>query len=707
MRQCDPPRAATWMLEHLTPADRDDALAGDLLEDFRAGRSNGWYWRQTIAACTVGWIGHLGQRRMLVTFAALWSMLAPEWLALELRIVGGSRASLGTWRMDAPGVGSIGWWLLLNLGFIWAGMLLYFVSHANCARTFTKEQVVHATAFAVPIFFFAYIGSFILANLYSYPGPLVARSTITPFRELTDLRGWADLLRIPYFISLLAALWGTTANRRGSPQAIEATEVIGTGFVPRTHDLALLAEPEQWSATRFFGFMLTAGLLNAVIAAWILCRLPDDYFPSLASLLARAVFCVAVTALAGVGAARFYWNRAPHPPASTRHVKFATFALASAAGWVWIPSAMFLSTQNSPASALIAAIGAALLGIGLRKAIPAAPQPQEESGMFVAILRKPRFEAAGYVIAASLYLAFLAFAARQNVNAGAPLAVGAFLFAWAMTRESRPVESADVQTRSAARRLIRAAVLAVLLTLYALLSGVQLRNEKAARAAAAAAANGARATAGHGNNDAQGGGNGLMAWKSVVLWPAPPKKQGIVAPRASLLAIGSTEPLIIHFVGPYWYFHAPDTEPGPHAHQGQGNPLTQPIVANDFVPLVMEARQNLAAEIPLSRCREIEIALDYRKQESGISVALLLANSADPGKKQLYLGQQQVVGEWEMPADRNASGIQSERKILHFDVPAHAQIRGFDQVLVMFLTDPQHALVGPKIAIEDFRLLPR
>lgn len=33
MRRNDPPPVATWILEHLSPAGRNDALAGDLLED--------------------------------------------------------------------------------------------------------------------------------------------------------------------------------------------------------------------------------------------------------------------------------------------------------------------------------------------------------------------------------------------------------------------------------------------------------------------------------------------------------------------------------------------------------------------------------------------------------------------------------------------------------------------------------------------------
>lgn len=708
MKENRPPSLATWMLEHLTPADRDEALAGDLLEELQSGRSNAWYWQQTLTACTVGWIRHLGERKMLLVFAALWSMLAPAWLALELRILDGSRASAGTWRMDAQfsGIGSIALWLLLNLGFLWAGMLLYFLSHVNFAKAFTKERMVHALTIAGSIFFFAYFGSFVLANLYSYPGPLVARSSITPVGELIDLRGWADLLRVPYFLTLVCALWGATASRKSALQtATEGAEATGPDSGPHAPEIRLYAEPEQWSATRFYGFMLALGLLNAVIAAWIVCRLPDDYFPSLASLLARAIFCVAVTGLAGVGAARFYWNRAPRPPASTPQVNFVTFALASAAGWVWIPSAMLLSTQNSPSTAIIVAVGAAILAYGLRSAIPAPAPPPEEAGMFVATLRKPPFESAGYIISAAFYLAVLAFGDRQNVNAGAPLALGAFVLAWNLTRAPYARAGSYWETRRAAVRLARVAVPAVLLTVYALLLGVERRNEAvAARATAVVtAANDSDKSA----KKPQGGSNGLMAWKSVVLWPLPPEKQGvIVPPQAALLAPGSKEPLIIHFVGPYLYFHAPHTGPGPHPHQAHGDPLLQPIIANDFIPLVMEARQNLSSAIPLSRCREIDVAVDYRVEGSSISVAMLLANSAAP-HRQVYLGQQSVVSEWERPVNPNVPMNVPEQKMLQFAVPSAAKLHSFDQITVMFLTDQYHAMIGPRIAIEDFRLLPR
>ena len=47
---CRPPRFARWLLLHLAP----EALAGDLTEEFKGGRSAAWYWRQTMSA-----VGHV------------------------------------------------------------------------------------------------------------------------------------------------------------------------------------------------------------------------------------------------------------------------------------------------------------------------------------------------------------------------------------------------------------------------------------------------------------------------------------------------------------------------------------------------------------------------------------------------------------------------------------------------------------------------
>lgn len=45
-----PPRLATWLLEELGNSGRLEELVGDLIEEFAAGRSQLWYWRQTSGA---------------------------------------------------------------------------------------------------------------------------------------------------------------------------------------------------------------------------------------------------------------------------------------------------------------------------------------------------------------------------------------------------------------------------------------------------------------------------------------------------------------------------------------------------------------------------------------------------------------------------------------------------------------------------------
>jgi hypothetical protein len=68
MRSSKPPALATWMLEHLKPGRRNEALPGDLLEQFNQGRSVTWYWHQVLIAI---WAGFVKEWRIFVWASVL------------------------------------------------------------------------------------------------------------------------------------------------------------------------------------------------------------------------------------------------------------------------------------------------------------------------------------------------------------------------------------------------------------------------------------------------------------------------------------------------------------------------------------------------------------------------------------------------------------------------------------------------------------
>jgi hypothetical protein len=53
-----PPQTAIWLLRHVCPGD-NDALTGDLIEQWRDCRSNRWFWKQVVIALGLGLAPHL------------------------------------------------------------------------------------------------------------------------------------------------------------------------------------------------------------------------------------------------------------------------------------------------------------------------------------------------------------------------------------------------------------------------------------------------------------------------------------------------------------------------------------------------------------------------------------------------------------------------------------------------------------------------
>jgi hypothetical protein len=478
---------------------------------------------------------------------------------------------------------------------------------------------------------------------------------------------------------------------------------------------ALQAGERPISIRTFTGGVVLAGLLNATIAAFLICHLPASHAPSLHSLFIRASLYVVFAIVAGAAGARFYWNRFSLPINTAPALSFSLYALANAAAWVWVPAIVLLSRQDSPAASALSGLGATLLASGLRRVIPNAAGPVhpglpiaefEARDMFAATLRTAPREVHGYVIALCLYATGYLLFNHFYLNAGAPLAIGAFLFAWNLTPESAPAVN-EARTR-AVIRLARAATAAILVTLFVLLSGIGHRNRVDAANLARANGNGQGDDASRNRRRfAEASVSGVLGYESIILWPVPERKQ-IVAPvpaSISPFAERAAKPLIIRFEGPYWYFQPPGTRPGPMAHEAHGNPLGVNIGANNFIPLNMEAVQNLGAPIRLARCRELQVTIENRDNLRGpIALGVTLTDSTAPDKPSLSLGQQVVLSS---EPGQFAVKVSPVDETLRFAVPSRAEIRKFDRITVLYLPGVEHWQTGAKIAIEQFELIPR
>jgi hypothetical protein len=147
MRPYRPPAAATLLLERLGP--QDDGIRGDLTEEWQAGRSALWYWRQAIAAIVVAAVSDLRRHRLLVLrgvavgWLATWvcrgligrplNRLLRGWVLDQLIFTLRSHPFVMVWATDFsvwPGmmiVNLIGGWIVARWHREHAGVLLAFV----------------------------------------------------------------------------------------------------------------------------------------------------------------------------------------------------------------------------------------------------------------------------------------------------------------------------------------------------------------------------------------------------------------------------------------------------------------------------------------------------------------------------------------------------------------------------------------------------
>lgn len=151
---------ATWMLKHFTLGPRNEALLGDLLEEFRGGRSAGWYWRQSVCAIGVSLFSKSRDYALPLAFSLVWSMFYPVcWLCIvKLPQV---QTNLERWAaIDWPystalrGVGEA----VPAIAFVWLGLFVYLLPRPEIVHRLSRLQLFASLSISLNVLLMTTIG---------------------------------------------------------------------------------------------------------------------------------------------------------------------------------------------------------------------------------------------------------------------------------------------------------------------------------------------------------------------------------------------------------------------------------------------------------------------------------------------------------------------------------------------------------------------
>lgn len=255
MTHTEPPLIARWILERLVPSDRDDALAGDLHEEFCSGRSAGWYWRQVLSALAIRSLREIRVRYPALLFAAVWSMFAPVWLLSIAGLEQYFHLSEHFAKMDWPWstLSDLSVMFAANLLFLWAGILLYLFHDLWLAKNLRLRELARGIRASLPALFVLWLALIALPKHFvtTIAPPettnLDARAEASHFEQhrmwtiyygmplapmpeigrprialhIANLRGAivdahvpAMLARLPFFFIVLCTLWSASRTKR-------------------------------------------------------------------------------------------------------------------------------------------------------------------------------------------------------------------------------------------------------------------------------------------------------------------------------------------------------------------------------------------------------------------------------------------------------------------------------------------------------------
>jgi hypothetical protein len=405
-----------------------------------------------------------------------------------------------------------------------------------------------------------------------------------------------------------------------------------------------------------------------------------------------AMLWMALTALAGtlgMVAAEIMARGRPGWPAP-RHLLSAT------AAWLLIPPMLLCWIRGSGGAVMLSACAAAAMAVCVRGMTPAQSTSEEEweteaAGLFAGLPPPDSGWPQAFVIAVCAELAVVLVNRRSIFLAAVLMGIAAFLYVWERFAAMR-TEPGDGMARPAGRAAM-ATVLALLILIPLLLArtdggGVETTAQAASRAQAADA-------------------DASDAFRGIILFTVKEKEKELppVPLERDPLRTGAKKPLVIPFDGAYWYFQAPQRDPGLHPHLAHGDPVAVNIYSTGWVPLAMQAHQTLERPVELASCGALQVTVRNGDNRPGsVDLGVLLTDSTQPGKPTIYLGMKPIQSTEEGHFTLKVNPVDED---VEFAIPAHAGMRKFDEITVYFFPAEQRSTLGARMGIEQFELMPR
>lgn len=210
------PALATTLLLRLGPGD--ESFAGDLAEEYAAGRSRAWYWRQVLWAIVLTSRRQIGAHPMSATAAVItgWATLLLLFFALGDRLAWGLASWV--WNSDRQTAYATGdWWpfAIASLSVSYSGFVLAALA---VVRVYRRQAGAMLVAFAASMFV-ALIGSALAIEVLSrlWGRVPVPHTLFYIVSVALPSRYYSGLLMAPAVI-LIAGLFATP--RRAGPSAI-------------------------------------------------------------------------------------------------------------------------------------------------------------------------------------------------------------------------------------------------------------------------------------------------------------------------------------------------------------------------------------------------------------------------------------------------------------------------------------------------------